>query len=468
MKKERKDQRKKVILFGIIIVLFFSIIFSFLYYATPNITLKGKRILFVNINGTYQESGAQATYHGKDISKNIKIKGKVNSKKKGTYKIIYQIKTGIFQRSIQRTVIVKDIEKPKIELTGGETVSLCPGKKYEELGYKATDNVDGDLSKKVKIRESEDKITYQVTDKEGNKKVLVRTLVYEDKELPHISLLGGDEITIYQNGTYQELGYEVSDNCDDNLHDKVEVTGNVDTSKLGNYELVYTVVDSAGNKSEAKRTVHVIVPSSKGTIYLTFDDGPKYGTTDAILNILKEEGVKATFFVTNGGPDELIRREYNEGHTVALHTASHNYQTVYSSVEGYFNDLNIVHDRVLRITGQDSRIIRFPGGSSNTVSRKYSPGIMSTLTREVILRGYRYYDWNISSGDAGETTDPNVVYQNVVNALSRNRVNMVLMHDIKSYTKDALRNIIRYGKNNGYVFKKIENQTEMVTQRVNN
>ena len=227
-------------------------------------------------------------------------------------------------------------------------------------------------------------------------------------------------------------------------------------------------MDSAGNKSEAKRMVHVIVPSPKGTIYLTFDDGPKYGTTDAILNILKEEGVKATFFVTNGGPDELIRREYNEGHTVALHTASHNYQTVYSSVEGYFNDLNIVHDRVLRITGQDSRIIRFPGGSSNTVSRKYSPGIMSTLTREVILRGYRYYDWNISSGDAGETTDPNVVYQNVVNALSRNRVNMVLMHDIKSYTKDALRNIIRYGKNNGYVFKKIENQTEMVTQRVNN
>ena len=112
--------------------------------------------------------------------------------------------------------------------------------------------------------------------------------------------------------------------------------------------------------------------------------------------------------------------------------------------------------------------MRFPGGASNTISRRYSSGIMSRLTKEVVNRGFKYYDWNISSGDAGSTTDPNGVYSNVVNSLSRERPNMVLMHDIKTYTRDAVRNIIHYGKEHGYSFEKITMDTEMITQRVNN
>ena len=159
----------------------------------------------------------------------------------------------------------------------------------------------------------------------------------------------------------------------------------------------------------------------------------------------------------------------DEGHTIALHTASHTYSIVYASVDSYFNDLNIVSERVKNITGVESKIIRFPGGSSNTVSRKYSSGIMSYLTSEVLKRGYRYYDWNVSSGDAaGGSPTASMIYDNVVSNLSKNRVNMVLMHDIKTYTRDALRDIIRYGKENGYVFDKITQNTEMITQRVNN
>ena len=93
---------------------------------------------------------------------------------------------------------------------------------------------------------------------------------------------------------------------------------------------------------------------------------------------------------------------------------------------------------------------------------------MSTLTREVVNRGYKYYDWNISSGDAGGTTQASGVYSNVVSGLRHDRVNMVLMHDIKTHTRDALRDIIRYGKNNGYRFERITMDTEMITQRVNN
>mgnify|MGYP003310902239 CR=1 FL=1 len=88
---------------------------------------------------------------------------------------------------------------------------------------------------------------------------------------------------------------------------------------------------------------------------------------------------------------------------------------------------------------------------------------------EVLNRGYKYYDWNISSGDAaGGSPTPTQIKNNVVNGLRKDRINMVLMHDIKTYTRDALRDIIRYGKANGYTFEKITMDTDMITQRVNN
>ena len=94
---------------------------------------------------------------------------------------------------------------------------------------------------------------------------------------------------------------------------------------------------------------------------------------------------------------------------------------------------------------------------------------MTTLTNDLINKGYKYYDWNISSGDAaGGSPTPNQIYNNVVSQLSHDRVNMVLMHDIKTYTRDALRRIIKYGKENGYKFEKITMNTAMITQRVNN
>ena len=184
---------------------------------------------------------------------------------------------------------------------------------------------------------------------------------------------------------------------------------------------------------------------------------------------MKEENVKATFFVTNSGPDDLIKRAYDEGHAIGLHTASHDYSVVYASGDSYFNDLKLVSERVKRITGEESKLIRFPGGSSNTISRKYSPGIMSYLTQEVVKRGYRYYDWNIDSRDAeGGRFNADEITKFVTSKLSHDKVNMVLMHDIKVTTMEALRNIIRYGKENGYVFDKIGPYTDMVMQHVNN
>ncbi len=466
---EKSKILKKNFLFAGIFI-FLLILFCVYYFVvSPQIHLKGKTKLVLNYKDSYKEKGYSASFLGNDITNKVVIKGKVNENKLGVYKISYSVKAGIFHKKVIRVVQVRDQEKPKMEISKDD-IYICPGSDFVPEKIVAKDNYDGDLSNKVKstINKEKNKVTYKVTDSSGNICSVTKNILYKDITKPTITLNGNEQISLVVGNSFEDPGVIVEDNCDSDLSAQVKVEGSVDFSKVGEYTLVYSVKDAAENEASISRKIFVNERERGGTIYLTFDDGPNSGTTNIILDILKEEGVKATFFVTNKGPDDLIKREYDEGHTIALHTASHDYATVYSSVDAYFQDLYRVQERVKQITGEESKIIRFPGGSSNTVSRKYSAGIMSTLTQEVLNRGFKYYDWNLSSGDAGETTDPDGVYRNVVNNLRRDRVNMVLMHDIKSYTRDALRNIIRYGKENGYTFDKITMNTEMIRQRVNN
>lgn len=470
---------KKTILIIVLVVL--VILGISLYLLMPKIYLNGKKVITLNYNDTYKELGSKGKYLGQNVTNKIRITNNINTNKIGDYKVTYTLKISFWNIVKTRTVKVVDNKKPKIILVGDEKINICPKKEYEELGYTAIDEYDGDLTEKVKVTEKEDSIIYEVRDSSNNSVKISRKLNREDSEKPVITLAGSNNYYHRINTAFKEPGYNVEDNCDDNLTDKVVVTGSVDVNKKGKYELIYTVEDSNGNQAKEVRTVYVYKRvdvnsgvTKKGVIYLTFDDGPSSETTTKILNILKEEDVKATFFVTNNGPDSLIKREYDEGHTIALHTASHNYQKIYSSVDNYFSDLQQVSDRVKRVTGEETMIIRFPGGSSNTVSRKYSQGIMTVLTNEVLNRGYRYYDWNVDASDAWECAKNSVndkkrcVYNNVVNNLSKNKANIVLMHDIKYHTVDALRDIINYGKNNGYTFEAIGMNTAMVRFRVNN
>lgn len=207
---------------------------------------------------------------------------------------------------------------------------------------------------------------------------------------------------------------------------------------------------------------------ARGIIYLTFDDGPGE-FTNALLDTLAKYNVKVTFFVTGRGDDATIKREFDEGHTVALHTWSHNYAYIYASLDNYFADLNQVATRVKNITGQDSKLIRFPGGSSNLVSRRYDhkTRIMSKLTREVEARGYQYFDWNVDSDDAGKANSPDVVFNNVVSRL-KDGPNIVLQHDIKPYSVEAVGRIIEYGLANNFAFDVLTPTSPTAHHGVNN
>ncbi len=475
------SQHKKRLLIDGIFLLVAIFIFSFLVSITPKIYILGEDYLKIDYGTTYSDLGASAKYLNKDYTDQIKVEGKVDTSKVGTYTILYTLKFSSFRLEKKRVVEVVDRKAPSLELIGDSQTKICPNGNYQDEGARAVDEYDGDLTDQIVVKKEKGKIIYSVKDSSLNETKVVRELLEIDEEAPVIQLKGSQTIYVDYKGKYKEPGYEAIDNCDGDLTNQVSISGSVNVNKLGTYKLTYAVTDTSGKKAEVQRTVIVsnrTDPESgtlkTGAIYLTFDDGPNAGTTDRILDILKEEGVKATFFVTCNGPDSLLKREYEEGHSIALHTASHNYAYLYKSEENYFADLKKVFDRVRDVTGYETKLIRFPGGSSNTVSKHYNQGIMTRLTKEVLERGYRYYDWNVDASDAWQCAKQNVgdkstcVYNNVTRNLSKSRANVVLMHDVKEHTVQALRNIIRYGKENGYTFEVIDTGTKMVMFKVNN
>ena len=406
-----------------------------------------------------------------EIKKNYLIKSEINSNKIGSYNIKCEVKLLFLKIKKNFKIYIVDREKPILTLKGNNPNFICPNDDYTEEGYAAIDNYDGDISNKVLTENKGNSIWYTVMDTSNNEAKLERKIIYDDTEKPSITLKGNKTITIYLGNSYYEPGYTAYDNCDGDITDKVISTGSVDTSKIGNYTINYEVSDNKGNKANIERTVIVKAKPSyygNGNIYLTFDDGPSYLTKE-ILDILDEENVKATFFVTSANED--TKRAYNSGHTIGLHTYSHDYAYVYASSNNYFNDLNKISDNVYNVIGIRSKFIRFPGGSSNTVSRNYNVGIMSYLTREVLNRGYTYFDWNVDSNDAGsDVYNSTNIYYNVINNISHNKTNIVLMHDSGSHsaTVHVLRDIIKYGKEYGYSFKAISDDTPIVIHGVNN
>lgn len=209
----------------------------------------------------------------------------------------------------------------------------------------------------------------------------------------------------------------------------------------------------AAAKAQAPAQQQQTPPGSK-VCYLTFDDGPSDNTLK-ILDILAQYNIKATFFVINSEHIDYIKRIHAEGHTVGLHTNTHKYSKVYESDEAYFSDLNSISNKVESIIGVKSTVIRFPGGSSNVVSKDFCPGLMTRLVNEVNARGYSYFDWNVSSGDAAsETPSYTSIRNNILNAAKTKNSICVLMHDslTKTTTVQALPEVIEGLRDMGYSF----------------
>ena len=176
-------------------------------------------------------------------------------------------------------------------------------------------------------------------------------------------------------------------------------------------------------------------------MYLTFDDGPSADNTTAVLDILKERNIKATFFVVGENvrkhPD-VARRIVEEGHTIGIHCNNHDYKQLYKSVDSYLEDFQKAYDAVYEVTGVEAKLFRFPGGSVNAYNKTVGAEIIKKMTEN----GYIYFDWNASLEDAVKQSAPEALIQNAVSStLGRKKV-VMLAHDVVYNTTQCLEQLL--------------------------
>lgn len=403
----------------VIIVVISFIILLYLFTLKINITVNSDNVkVFDNYNEDV--SSCLEDIFGFCLLKlPVNIKGNVDTNVIGNYKITYESKILFKSKKIEKEIKVYDDEPPVITVDK-DVIESCPNKNGD-ITYKAVDNYDNDITDKVTKEVIDNKYVLKVSDSSNNETILEIPIEYKDDENPTIKLKGSSIVYLKIGEKYNESGYTATDNCLGNITNRVKISGSVDSDKAGKYTITYSVSDDLNNKIEVTRTVYVYnknpdIPVGDKVIYLTFDDGPS-SYTNTLLDILKKYNVKATFFVTSNGSDDTIKRSFQEGHSIGIHSYSHKYNEIYKSEEAFFKDVDKVNERIKRITGEYSRILRFAGGSSNTVSR-FNKGIMTRLSKEVELKGYKYFDWNVSSSDTA-TKDSNKIANNVIRSLRK-------------------------------------------------
>lgn len=472
--KKKVSQNRLMILIpaaiGVLAVLILGLYFGAwkLNRYQAEVSLEGEQEIVLEVGSSFVDPGVSAWASGSLFDKEkmpleIVTTGTVDTQTLGTYELRYSAQYSrehffgdkTAEAEAVRTVKVVDTQLPVISLIANEGTFTFPGQPYEEEGYTALDNYDGDMTAAVVREEKDGKVYYTVTDSSGNTTQAVRDIFYDDPVPPELALKGDEIIQVKVGESFVEPGFLASDNVDGDITGQVIVDGAVDTATVGRYTLTYTATDGFGNAVSCSRLVKVVekimppLPEGKGgVIYLTFDDGPGEHTA-RLLDILDKYNVKATFFVVGRYDLSLTKEMVARGHSVGNHSLTHRYEKLYASKEAFYNELYAAQDRIEAACGVRTRLVRFPGGSSNGMSQVS----MSELTRSLVNSGYAYFDWNVDSKDAaGATTCEEVVY-NVCSAVAKKEMAIVLQHDIKGYSVDAVEEIIIWGLENGYTFK---------------
>lgn len=500
--KKRKRNKGRILKAVLTVLLVYAVIVAAAAYfydgKHAEIEMSGSPEVTVEYGQVYADAGAWAyttgrLFDGEELE--LSTEGVERIGDVGDYKVTYSCEFKKKTVTAERTVHVVDTVPPKLELVpdGKFNARLSTG--FEEPGYSAWDNHDGDITASVICEIGDNIVRYTVYDSSGNSATATREIVYAPTE-PTVMLDGGERVEITACISWQDPGYSAYDGTGGEVTDEVkvevtsvngeEVNGKDSKKKTeftpylpGTYVLTYSLEMENGKKPvkvQAQRTVTVkpveipesVTPPNK-TIYLTFDDGPG-PYTEELLDVLKKYDVKVTFFVTAQNEDYLylLKREHDEGHTVAVHTYSHDCYShsdtdIYSSVEAYYDDFMKMRQLIYDYTGEYTDLFRFPGGSSNTIS-SFTPGIMTVLTQAMPAMGFKYFDWNCSSGDAGSykysskkifemaTTGA----EGIESAINAYGAAVLLQHDIKDFSVGAVEDIIKWGLKNGYEFAALD------------
>ncbi len=235
----------------------------------------------------------------------------------------------------------------------------------------------------------------------------------------------------------------------------------VETEETKTVEVVQPVNPYEGMYEDMTVRVPASYVREEKTVYLTFDDGPS-ANTYSMLYYLDKYDLKATFFVVPSRTEEcyaLMKQIVDSGHAIGVHSASHEYEKIYASVEAYLEDFYDAWQMIYEATGVRTEIFRFPGGSKNDYNAATRDAIIEEMTR----RGFRFYDWNVDSNDAGGATWTEM-FTSVPEDISNNYRSVVLFHDSaqRENTVYVMEDIIKKLIKEGYKFDKINNNTQPV------
>lgn len=458
-----KLKKKKIMRIGLLIMGLFLLCLVLYWLMVPRIVLSPQRNVEINSVVDYR-SFISDVKHG-NIDEVRVDSSQVNIHKVGNYQVIFHYE------KIKKTMTLKVVDTtPPVVSTKEAKVALNQGIKADDLIESIS---DASQTKTYFLEDyqfdklGQKEVTIVVEDKFHNKtEKQVMVDIVSDNEPPEIiasqlNVLIDHDIDIKsQISVYDDFDHDPEISID---------TSQLNTSKAGTYPVVISVKDKSGNKSQKTIQVLVVTEEKHKVVYLTFDDGPSKHTPE-VLDILNRYGCQATFFITGMNPQyrNYIKIASDQGHTIGLHTYSHNYSQIYASVDAYFEDLNKIGELAKEYLGYVPHYIRFPGGSSNAVSKKYCKGIMTQLTKMAEEKGYTYFDWNCENGDGYAKMSKNEMMRRATSATG-NQV-MILMHDAngKQNTIDILPQVIEYYQKRGYVFKAIDDSTDGFHQKVIN
>ena len=282
-------------------------------------------------------------------------------------------------------------------------------------------------------------------------------------------LLGDTEMEWTCGRFFVDPGFAAVDADGNDLSHLVTVESELKLWKTGEQCITYSLTDENGKVQKLVRKV-LFVPAelpetvqTEKTVYLTFDDGPCTYTM-RVLDLLDQYGAKATFFVVAGANPywELVNEIVARGHSLAIHSSSHEYGKIYSSEEAFFNDILAVQERIFASTGEYASVSRFPGGSATARAycNAHVDGGFEVIEQGLANMGIRYYDWNIQTESPDNSPSDSI--NRFIYGVPQFETPISLQHDTALFSVNALEGILNWCVENGYSFGVIDSTTPEV------
>lgn len=328
----------KKILIPITIILIIILI-SFIYTTVPRLELNGKQNMTLSYRDKYQEPGVIVKNANTNYLSKVKIENNINNDNIGNYYVDYSLKIGTSNLHVRRNVKIIDDIAPVIKLKGNQIIELSLNEEYQEPGFTAIDEYDGDITEKVETegeintkKYGEYILKYSVKDSSNNPTEVNRIIKVIDEMPP--AIICESEYSSFKINSENIIGCNANDNFDGNITDKIKVSGEYDTNKKGIYNVEYIVEDDSGNKTKTNHKIVIFEELENNDAYIITTD------TKNTLEVLDENDIKSTVINQSHDNNEYLEKLKEKGSEIGININGKIYRNI-NEFEEYCEDNNI-------------------------------------------------------------------------------------------------------------------------------